>query len=113
MWRTNKRWIAAKKAQQQKQAKKFKWERRFTYPKRKLELSSAKEQWIIWVVKNPAWHEYHWFLRGRKVCWETRLRVDPDWYRMIKTPSWWTEIVEVPISGWVRKKLIKNTRSLS
>ncbi len=108
MARTNKRWIAAKKAQQKKQAGKVRWDKRFTYPKRKIELSSAKEQWILWVVTNPTWHEYHWFMRWRKVCRETRLRVDPDWYRMIRTPSWWTEVVEAPVSGRVRKRMTKN-----
>ena len=53
--RTNKRWIAAKKAQQQKQAQKFKWAKRFEYPKRKLDLEEAKELWVVWVYKNPRW----------------------------------------------------------
>ncbi len=104
--RTNKKWIAAKKAQLQKQAKKMKWVKKFSYPKRKLDLNEAKELWIIWVVKNPKWNEYHWFLRWRKICWETRARVDFDWYRMIRTPSWWTEIVEVPVSWRLRKRLM-------
>ena len=36
--RTNKQWIAKKKAQQQKQASRMKWLKRFEYPKRKLDL---------------------------------------------------------------------------
>ncbi len=106
--RTNKRWIAAKKAQQQKQAKKFKWLKRFEYPKRKLDLEDAKEIWVVWVSKNPKGGEYHRFLRWRKVCRETRLRVDPDGYRYIRTPSWWSEMVQIPVSGWLRTKLKKN-----
>jgi len=108
MARTNKRGIAAKKAQLQKQAKRTLWTKKFSYPKRKLDLEDAKEIWIVGVVKNPKWHDYHWFLRGRKVCWETRLRVDPDWYRFIRTPSGWSEIVSVAISWWIRNKLMKN-----
>jgi len=106
--RTNKRWIAAKKAVQQKQAKKFKWLRRFEYPKRKLDLEDAKEIWVVWVSKNPKWWEYHRFLRWRKVCRETRLRVDPDGYRYIRTPSGWSEMVQVPVSGWLRNKIKKS-----
>ena len=106
--RTNKRWIAAKKAQQQKQAQKFKWARRFEYPKRKIDLEEAKELWVVWVYKNPRWSEYNRFIKGRKVCRETRLRVDPDGYRYIRTPSGGSEMVQVPISGWLRTKIRKS-----
>lgn len=105
--RTNKKGIAQKKAQLQKQAKRLKGAKKFEYPKRRLDLEQAKEIWIVWVVTNPKWVEYHRFLRGRKVCWETRLRVDPDGYRMIRTPSGGTEVVSVPVSGWVRGKFKK------
>ena len=108
MARTNKRWIAAKKAVQQKQAQKFKGLRRFEYPKRKLEIESAKELGIVWVHKNPKGWEYTRFLRGRKVCRETRLRVDPDGYRFIRTPSGWSEMVQVAVSGWLRNKIKKS-----
>ena len=53
MSRTNKRGIAAKKAQQKKQAARLKGARRFTYPKRKLDLEQAKELWVVWAYKNP------------------------------------------------------------
>lgn len=105
--RTNKKGIAQKKAQLQKQAKRMKGLKKFEYPKRKLDLEEAKELGIIGVQKNPKWGEYAWFLRGRKVCWETRLRVDPDGYRMIRTPSGGTEMVEIPVSGWLRSKIKK------
>ena len=107
MARTNKRGIAAKKAQLEKQAKRLKWGKRFEYPKRKLDLEEAKEMWVIGVYTNPKGREYNWFIKGRKVCWETRLRIDPDGYRYIRTPSGWSEIVEVSMSGWVRDKLKK------
>jgi len=110
--RTNKRGIAQKKAQLQKQAKRMKGIKKFTYPKRKLDLEEAKEIWILGVVKNPKWAEYHWFLRGRKICWETRMRVDPDGYRYIRTPSWGSDVVSVPVSGWTRGKLMKATTSV-
>lgn len=111
--RTNKRWIAAKKTQLQKQAQRLKWAKRFSYPKRKIDLNEAKELWVIWVVKNPRWAEYHWFLRWRKICWETRLRVDPDGYRFIRTPAGGSEIVSAPISGWTRWRLMKATTGRS
>ena len=41
--RTNKKGIAAKKRQLQKQASRLKGEKRFNYPKRKLNLEEAKE----------------------------------------------------------------------
>lgn len=109
MARTNKRWIAAKKAQQKKQAARIKGSRRFTYPKRKLDLEEAKELWVIGVVTNPKGNDYHRFLRWRKICRETRLRTDPDGYRFIRTPSGWSEVVQAPLSGWVNKKLRKAT----
>lgn len=109
--RTNKRWIAKIKAQLEKQARKRpKWAKRFEYPKRKLELQEAKELWVVIAKTNPKWNTYHRFLRWRKVCWETRLRMDPDWFRLIKTPSWSLEFVEVPMSGWLRKKIMKRAR---
>jgi hypothetical protein len=108
MARTNKRGIAAKKAKLQKQAKNFKWLRRFTYPKRKLDLEEAKEIGVIGVVKNPKGAEYHRFLRWRKICRETGIRVDRDGYRFIRTPSGGSEVVSVPISWRTRKKLMKN-----
>lgn len=106
--RTNKQGIAKKKAQQQKQAARTKWSKRFEYPKRKIDLEDAKEIGVIWVKTNPKGHDYHRFLRGRKICWETRLRIDPDGYRFIRTPSGGSEMVEVPVSGWMRTKLRKN-----
>ncbi len=47
MARTNKRGIAAKKAQIQKQASRTKGLQRFTYPKRKLSLEDAKEAGVV------------------------------------------------------------------
>ncbi len=108
--RTNKKWIAAKKAQIEKQARRMKWQKRFNYPKRKISLADAKEIWIVWAKANPAGREYHWFLKWRKICWETGLRIDPDGYRFIVKPSGWSEFVEVPVSGWVRKKIAKNNQ---
>lgn len=110
--RTNKRGIAAKKAKAQKQAKRLKGYRRFEYPKRKLDLEEAKEIGVIGVHTNPKGGTYHRFLRWRKVCWETRLRVDPDGYRYIKTPSGGSEMVPVTMSGWVRK-MLRNSMSQS
>ena len=46
-------------------------------------------------------------LRWRKVCWETRLRTDPDGYRFIKTPSGGSEMVYVPASWWTRVRMRK------
>lgn len=108
--RTNKQGIAKKKAQQQKQASRLKGAKRFDYPKRKLDLQDGKDWGAVGVITNPKGNEYHWFLRGRKVCRETRLRVDPDGYRYIKTPSGGSEVVFAPISGWTKSKLRKNMR---
>lgn len=107
MARTNKRGIAAKKAKLQKQAGMMKWSKRFDYPKRKLELEDAKDLSAVWVQINPKWNTYHWFLRWRKICRETRMRIDPDGYRYIRTPAGWSEMVAVTLSGWGRKALRK------
>lgn len=109
MARTNKRGIASKKAQLQKQAGLTKGTKRFTYPKRKLSLEEAKEIGAVGAETNPQGHTYNWFLKGRKICWETRLRVDPDGWRYIRTPSGGSDFVEVPVSGWLRKRLMKAT----
>jgi hypothetical protein len=111
--RTNKRGIAAKKVQQQKQAARTRGAKKFTYPKRKLDIDEAKEFGVIGVVKNPKGNEYNRFLRGRKICRETGLRVDPDGYRVIRTPAGGTEIVVAPISGRTRTKLISKTKTRS
>ena len=110
MWKEkhrDKQGIAKKKAQLQKQASRTKWAKRFEYPKRRLDLNDGKDWGAIGVMTNPKWNTYHWFLRGRKVCWETRLRVDPDGYRFIKTPSGGSEMVYVPANGWTRGRLRK------
>lgn len=106
--RTNKQGIAKKKAQQQKQASRTRGAKRFEYPKRKLTVEEAKELGVLGVVKNPKGHEYTRFLRGRKICWETGLRTDPDGYRYIKTPSGGSEVVDAPQSGWTRARLRKS-----
>lgn len=106
--RTNKRWIAAKKAQLAKQAGRMKGAPRFDYPKRKLSLEEAKELGVVGSQMNPKGKSYNWFLRGRKLCWETRMRVDPDGYRYVKLPSGWTDFHDVVLSGWARKKIAKN-----
>lgn len=108
MARTNKQGIASKKAQQSKQAKLTKWSKRFEYPKRKITLEEGKELWVIGVYSNPKGSTYNWFLRWRKVCRETRLRIDPDGFRYIRTPSGGSEMVNAPASGWTRKKLRKS-----
>ncbi len=109
--RTNKQGIAKKKAQQQKQASRLKGAKRFDYPRRKLDLEEAKMLWVVGEWVNPRWATYNWFLRGRKVCWETRMRLDPDGYRYIRTPSGGSEMVSVSASGWVRTKLKKSLRT--
>ncbi len=108
MARTNKQGIAKKKAIQSKQANRLKGMKRFEYPKRKLTIEEAKELWAVGVWKNPKGRDYNRFLRGRKICWETRLRTDPDGYRYIRTPSGGSEMVQAPMSGWTRTKMRKN-----
>lgn len=105
--RTNKQGIAKKKSLQQRQATRLRGVKRFEYPKRKLTVEEAKELGVVGVVKNPKNHDYTRFLRGRKICRETKLRTDPDGYRFIRTPAWGSEVVDAPMSGWTRNKLRK------
>lgn len=106
--RTNKRGIAAKKAQLEKQASRTKGQVRFAYPKRKVSLEEGKEWGIIGVQTNPKGHTYHWYLRGRKICYETKMRSDPDGWRFVKRPSGSSDFVQVHLSGWGRRKIMKN-----
>jgi len=106
--RTNKQGIAKKKSQQQKAANMLKGSKRFEYPKRKLTVEEAKDLGVVGMVKNPKGRDYTRFLRGRKICRETRLRTDPDGYRFIRTPSGGTEVVIAPQSGWTRGRLRKS-----
>ena len=110
MARTNKKWIAAKKKQLQKQASRTKWARKFNYHKRKVSLDEAKNLWFVWAKTNPKWNTFHRFLKWRKICWETNLPIDSDWYALTKLPSGWLEFVERPIWWWLRKKLAKSNR---
>lgn len=96
--------------QQQKQAQRVKGTARFSYPKRKLDLEDAKQIGVVVAKDNLKGNTYHWFYKGRKVCRETRLRVDPDGYRMIRTPSGGSDMVEVPMSGWVRRQVIRKLK---
>jgi hypothetical protein len=107
--RTNKQGIAKKKSQQQRQASRLRGVKRFEYPKRKLTMEEAKDLGVVGVVKNPKGHDYTRFLRGRKICRETRLRTDPDGYRFIRTPAGGSEVVDAPMSGRTRGKLKKST----
>lgn len=107
MARTNKQGIASKKAQLQKQASRTKGQRKREYPKRKTNLEEAKEFGFIWAQANPKGNTYHWFQRGRKICWETRMRIDPDGRRFVRLPSGGTDFVQVHLSGWGRRKLQK------
>ena len=113
MARTNKKWIAQKKAQLHKQAKLWKWAKKFNYPKRRLSVEEWKTIWVIWSKKNPKNHEYNRFLKWRKNCIETWTSVDPDGFRLINLPSWGLDFVDVPMSWWMRKKLIKSTQHRS
>lgn len=96
--RTNKQGIAKKKSQQQRQATRLRGCKKFEYPKRKLTMDEAKELGVVGVYNNPKGREYNRFLRGRKICRETRLRTDPDGYRYIRTPSGGSEMVDAPMS---------------
>jgi len=107
--RTNKQGIAKKKSQQQRQATRLRGTKKFEYPKRKLTMEEAKELGVVGVSTNPKGRDYNRFLRGRKICRETRLRTDPDGYRYIRTPSGGSEMVDAPMSGWTRTKMRKNS----
>jgi len=61
--RTNKRGIAAKKVQQQKQASIMKGVKRHDYPKRKTSIEQGKEYGFIVAKENPKGNTYHWFFK--------------------------------------------------
>lgn len=108
MARTNKQGIASKKAQLAKQASRTKGQKKWEYPARKTTLEDAKEYGFIGAQTNPKGNTYNWFLRGRKICWETRMRIDPDGWRYVKLPSGGSDFVQVHLSGWGRRRLMKS-----
>ena len=107
MARTNKQGIAKKKAIQAKQANRIRGAKRFNYPKRNVSLEVAMQEGFVHEVKNPKGNVWHWFFRGRKICWETKLRTDPDGFRYVRSPSGGMLVVPVGQSGFVRRKLMK------
>lgn len=46
----------------------------------KKSLQQAKDDGDIYVIVNPLGHTFHWYRRGRKSCFETGLKIDPDGY---------------------------------
>lgn len=106
--RTNKGGIAKKKAQLEKQAARTKGQVRFSYPKRKVSLEEGQEWGVIGVQTNPKGHKFHRYLKGRKICYETKMRCDPDGRRFVKKPSGGSDFVQVHLSGWGRRKIMKN-----
>jgi hypothetical protein len=108
--RTNKQWIASKKAQQAKQANRTRWTKRFEYPKRNIDIDEAMNQWVIWVQTNPRGNTFHRFLRWRKICWETRQRIDTDGYRVVRLPSGWVDYIQIMQSGWIRRRIMKTLK---
>ncbi len=75
MARTNKQWIAKKKAQQAKQ-------KLLAWPKTRSNEGLKRE------YTNPKWSTYIWFMRSwKRVCDRTSCREDPDGYRLRRKPS--------------------------
>lgn len=81
MARTNKNGIARSKKAKAKNASKRvkglnnqkKWRDIAVKP-----LQYLKDNWLVKAIVNPKGNLYHWFTRGRKSCWETKLKIDKD-----------------------------------
>ena len=53
-------------------------------------------------VTNPLGNTYHWFVYGRKNCYETGIKLDRDGYRYNKQFDLYQKIMP---TGWQRNKL--------
>lgn len=97
--RTNKIWILKKKQQLQKQKLK----------KQEIEYMNFEER----EFKNPLWNIYKRFYRSWKwINLTTKVREDPDWYRIIRKPNSW-EIYRIYkwITWWLKRYIRKKWKS--
>lgn len=100
MARTNKMWIAKKKAQQAKQKNLLK-DSTYNY-----EVDVKKS------YTNPKNNSYTRFFRsGKYICHETTKREDPDGFRILRKPNWGEVDYEYKwLSSWGFRKWLKKCR---
>lgn len=101
MARTDKQWIRKKKQQQSSS-----WISRFSNPQIKISLQEAKELGIVVPQVNPLGRTFHWFVRGRKDCFETKMKWDLDGYRFYKNQTEWL-CCEIPMPNRARRRIRK------
>ena len=100
MSRTNKKWARVMKAQQEKLAK-----IRSTRVKEYTKVTSIEQGMQLGLLQkkiNPIGVSYHWFVYGRKNCYETGIKLDRDGYRYNKQFDLYQKIMP---TGWQRNKL--------
>lgn len=102
MARTDKQGIRKKKQQQSSGGV-----IRFSNPKIKISLQEAKELGIVIPMINPSGRTFHWFVRGRKDCFETKMKRDLDGYRFYKNQSEWL-CCKIPMPNWARRRIRKS-----
>lgn len=80
---------------------------RFSNPQVKISLQEAKELGIVIPIENPKGRTFHWFVRGRKDCFETKMKWDLDGYRFYKNQTEWL-CCEIPMPNWARRRVRKS-----
>ncbi len=82
---------------------------RFKNPRQRLSLTEAKERGIVVPRKNPDGHIFHWFVKGRKACYETKMKFDPDGYRFYKNDggSWLCQDMRDALPRYARLRIRK------
>ena len=101
MARTDKQGIRKKKQQQSSSGA-----MRFSNPRINISLNDAKEIGIVIPQENPSGRTFHWFVRGRKDCFETKMKWDRDGYRFYKHKDVWM-CCQIPMPNWARRRLRK------
>ena len=104
--RTNKQWIAKKKAQLQKLKMLKVWAKR-RLKNKNLSEEEKIEKWLIFDMENPAWRKFSRDKSWRKIiCLQTGMREDENGYRLIFKPnSSEVEYIYSGINARLRRKL--------
>lgn len=95
-----------KKQRTQKKQQKTQNSERFVNPRERLSLSDAKDSGVVIAQTNGVGNTYHWFTKGRKACWETKMNFDKDGYRSYKRGDTW-QSTKMMLPSRAKKRLRK------
>jgi len=106
MGRTNKQGIAKSKSLKQKNKKsKSSGGQEYYHNIARRPFKELKNGGMLETIANPAGNTYHWFTKGRRSCYETKLKLDPDGFSKFKQIPLSNGTYHKSGSSWLRKKL--------